>query len=69
MAISEPFPNLVMLACVETSRKIIIKTVLKIEIRVEFMKIRGDLMNKSVEMQVQSHLLRSYCRMIPDHRQ
>ena len=69
MAISEPFPTLVSLARAETSRKMITKTVIKIEIRAEFMKIRGDLMNKSVEMQVQSHLLRSYGRMIPDHRQ
>ena len=47
----------------------ITKTVSKIEIRVEFMKIRGDLVNKSVEMQVRSHLLRRYGRMILDHRQ
>jgi hypothetical protein len=48
MAISFLFLTLVSFAYSQTSRKMIAKTILKIEIRVKFVKIRGYLLKISV---------------------
>ncbi len=48
MAISQPFPTHVSYAYSQNSQKMITKTILKIEVRVESVKVRGYLLNISV---------------------
>ena len=58
MALSFLLLTLVSFAYSQTSRKMIAKTILKIEIRVKFVKIRGICWRFPLEMQVQKRLLR-----------